>query len=98
MITETAQETYRITDICATKTPAEVRPVRIEEDPVWSGDDITLFASARAYLSSREKCTMMELIDSEDEPPPPRAFSKPGTSPKGFHGTHMIKIDGGSNC
>ena len=34
--TGTVLETYGITDTCPTKTPAEVRPVRVAEDPVLS--------------------------------------------------------------
>ena len=49
--TGTVLETYGITDTCPTKTPAEVRPVRVAEDPVLSstGHKVMYCRSARGY-------------------------------------------------
>ena len=66
MTTGTVLETYGIVDICPTKTPAEVRPARIAEDPVLSTEDIALFTSATGSLSSLNRSTKMELTCSED--------------------------------
>ena len=75
MTTGTVLETYGITDICPTKTPAEVsparapaevRPARIVEDPVLSIEDIALFTSATGSISSLNRYTTIELDYSED--------------------------------
>ena len=49
--TGTVLETHGITDKCPTKTPAEVRPVRVAEDPVLSstGHKVMYCRSARGY-------------------------------------------------
>ena len=52
--------------MCPTKTPAEVRPVRIVEGPVLPTEGIALFTSATGSLSSLNRCTTMEPIYSED--------------------------------
>ena len=59
-------ETYGITDICPTKTPAEARPARIAEDPVFSTEDIALFTSTTGYLSYLGRYTTTETNYSED--------------------------------
>ena len=62
----TVLETHGITDMCPTKTPAEVRPVQIAEDPVLSAEDITLFRFYRGSLPALDRCTTMGLFYSED--------------------------------
>ena len=64
--TGTVLETHGITDMCPTKTPAEVRPVQIAEDPVLSTEDVTLFRSSRGSLPSLGQCTTMGQLYSED--------------------------------
>ena len=66
MTTGTVLETYVITDICSTKTPAEVRPARIVEDPVLSTEDIALFTSVAESLCSLNRYTTINLNYSED--------------------------------
>ena len=63
--TGTVLETHGITDMCPTKTPAEVRPVQIAEDPALSTEGMTLFRSTRGSLPLG-RSTKMGLIHSED--------------------------------
>ena len=48
------------------KTPAEVRPVQITQDPVLSTEAITLSRASRGSLPSLGRCTGMRLIYSQD--------------------------------
>ena len=66
MTTGTVLETYGITDIGPPKTPAEVRPAQIVEDPVLSTEAIALFTSATEYFSSLNRYPTIELHYSED--------------------------------
>ena len=61
-------ETHGITDIYIypTKTPAEVRPVHIAEDPLLTTDEVMLCRSTRGSLPSINRCTTMGLISSEN--------------------------------
>ena len=43
MTAGTVLETDGVADICPTKTPAEVRPARIAEDPVLSAEDTSRY-------------------------------------------------------
>ena len=65
LTTGTVLETHGITDMCPTKTPAEVRPVQIAEDPALSTEGMTLFRSTRGSLPLG-RSTKMGLIHSED--------------------------------
>ena len=64
--TGTVLQTHGIAAMCPTKTPAEVRPVQVAEDPVLSTEDITLPRSYRGSLPSLGRCTTMGLIYSAD--------------------------------
>ena len=50
--TGTVLQTHGIAAMCPTKTPAEVRPVQVAEDPVLSTEGIALFRSSRGSLPS----------------------------------------------
>ena len=57
----TMLQTYGMTDAHPTKTPAETRPVQIEDEKVLSTEDTPLFRSATRFLVYLSRCTWPDL-------------------------------------